>query len=239
VRQAIFLLLPSASSLYTGEHQFMDISESTADLAIPQKRLEKLLQDLARRGLSQNDVARRCKIPAPYLTDLKKGNRPLTELFARRLAEAFGVDHQWLLGEVGTMDSLVVGQEVAVENLGSMWLPVFPHPIVGEPRSLPKWDGSSVEVCGAEVARARLATHPYILRFGHDDQKGRLRRDDLLLVSQSVEESAEFQVVKHATKAFLARRLGDGQFQRVADGSLLPAGATIVGHVMGIVWAAL
>jgi hypothetical protein len=222
-----------------GEQQTVENSESTAASPIAQKRLEKFLQDLASQGLSQNDVARRCKIPAPYLTDLKKGNRPLTELFARRLAEAFDVDHRWLLGEVGTMDSITMGQEVAVESFGSLWLPVFPHPVVGEPRSLSKWDGSSVEVCGAAVARVRAASLPYVLRFGHEDRKGRLRKDDLLLISQSIDESAEFLVVKHAGKSFLVRRQDNGQFQRVADETVLPADTLIVGYVMGIVWAAL
>jgi len=203
------------------------------------QRLNKMLEDLGAQGVTQSDVARRSQIPAQYLTDLKKGNRPVTELCARRLGDAFGVEHRWLLGEVGTMDGLRLGQEVAEESSGSVWLPVFPHPVQGPPRSLAKWDGSSVEVCGAAAARVRAATQPYVLRFGRDDRRGRLQHDDLLLISQSIEKSAEFQVVRHNRTCFLARQVAEGVWQRLVEEKPLAGPVEAVGHVMGIVWAAL
>ena len=55
----------------------------------------------------------------------------MTELFARRLADEFGVDFRWLLGEIGTMDSLQLGSDVMVEEETGLWLPVFLHPVEG------------------------------------------------------------------------------------------------------------
>ena len=208
-------------------------------VAVRQKRLTKMLQLLSEKGVTQSFVAKRVRMPAPYLTDMKRGHRPLTELFARRLADEFGVDFQWLLGETGTMDSLQLGSEVTVDESTSVWLPVFPHPVQGPPRSLSKWDGSCVEVCGAAAARIRVATDPYVLRFGRDDHAGRLKRDDLLLISQSMGDSAEFHVVRIRRGLYLARRIKAGVWQRVADKTVIRNDLEIVGHVMGIVWAAL
>ena len=66
---------------------------------VRQERLEKLLQILAQQGQSQNHVAQRAGVPASYLSDVKKGNRSMTELFARRMAEEFRVDYRWLLAK--------------------------------------------------------------------------------------------------------------------------------------------
>ena len=133
----------------------MSNDPSVEDSEIARQRLGEFLKQLTTKGLTQLEVARRTNIPAQYLTDLKKGTRPLTELFARRLGDAFQVDHRWFLGESGTMDTLRLGQEVAKETSSRIWLPVFPHPVQGPPKSLAKWDGSSVEVCGAAAARVR------------------------------------------------------------------------------------
>ena len=207
--------------------------------AVRRQRLERLLEVLSGKGVTQSAVAKRVGMPAPYLTDMKKGHRPLTELSARRLAAHFGLDHRWLLGETGSMDSLHLGSEVTVDESTSIWLPVFGHPVEGPPRSLPKWDGSCAEVVGAAAARVRLATDPYILRFGRDDHAGRLRRGDLLLISQSTGDSAEIHVVRIGRGLYLARPTGAGVWQRLAEGTIVRSDLKLAGHAMGIVWAAL
>jgi transcriptional regulator with XRE-family HTH domain len=215
-------------------------------------RLQKLLETLRQQGTTQKEIAERANIPASYLADMKNGHRAVTELFARRLAAEFDIDHQWLLGGVGTMDSIETGSEGVIEGSGSLWLPVFIDPIEGPPLIHRAWNGSSIEIAGAAAARVRLADSPYILRYGQDDgsfdndaellghevKKGRLRCGDLLLISQSCNETAEFQVVKTSpSTAYLMRATIRGTWQRVADGREYQ-GQRVIGHCIGLVWAA-
>jgi transcriptional regulator with XRE-family HTH domain len=217
----------------------MSSGETQENTAIRQQRLERLLEVLADRGISQTQVAQRVAVPAGYLSDVKRGARPMSELFARRLAEEFRFDFHWLLGEVGTLDSLELGREVVEEESDSIWLPVFLHPIQGHPRSQPDWDGSSVQVCGAAAARARGATEPYVLRFQRDEHTGKLMSDDLVLISQAVNDDAEIQVIKVRRGMYLARRLPDGSWERLAEKGSLPGDIPALGHALGIVWRSL
>jgi transcriptional regulator with XRE-family HTH domain len=203
---------------------------------VRQQRLEQLLQLLAQKGHSQNQVAQRAGVPASYLSDVKKGNRAMTELFARRMAEEFHVDYRWLLGDTGTMDSLELGRTVVDEESTSVWLPLFLHPVRGQPRSLPDWDGACVEVCGAAAARARTATEPYVLHFLADDHAGRLRKHDLVLISQAVNDLAEIQVIRLRRGMFLARKTPAGQWERLAESGPIGDKVEVMGHGLGIVW---
>ena len=206
---------------------------------VRQQRLEKVLQLLSQQGHTQNQVAQRAGVPPSYLSDVKTGNRVLTELFARRLAEEFRLDYRWLLGDVGTMDSLELGQEVVGEESTSLWLPVFLHPIRGKPRGLPEWDGASVEVCGAAAARARTATEPYVLRFLVDDRLGRLKKHDLVLISQAINDLAEIQVVRMRRGMYLARKTPAGLWERLAEPEPIGEKVEVLGHALGIVWRSL
>ena len=202
------------------------------------QRLAALLQKLTEQGYTQQAVASQTGVPAQYLSDLKAGRRSLSELYARRLAEEFDVDHRWLLGETTDHEHAVVpGRGRAAER--SVWLPVFSDPIEGEPRSQPNWDGSSVEISGAAAAKVLLATQPYVLRFGASDHEGRLRKNDLVLISQAVVESANIHVLRAHRGRFLARRAENGIWIRLATKDALPATAVPVGHCVGIVWGLL
>lgn len=206
---------------------------------VRQQRLEKLLQLLSRKGHSQNQVAQRVGVPASYLSDVKSGGRPMSELFARRLAGEFRLDYRWLLGDVGTMESLELGQELANEESTSIWLPLFQHLVQGRPRSLPDWDGACVEVCGAAAARARTAVDPYVLHFVADDHGGRLRKHDLLLISQALDELAEIHVIRIRRGMYLARKSPAGQWERLAEPGPIRDKVEVVGHGLGIVWGPL
>lgn len=206
--------------------------------AVRTGRLAVLLQRLIEQGYTQQAVANQTGVPAQYLSDLKAGRRGLSELYARRLAEEFDVDLRWLLGETTDHEQPVLpGRGRSTER--GVLLPVFSDPIEGELRDQPNWDGSSVEVCGAAAAKALLATQPYVLRFGASDHQGRLRKNDLLLVSQAVAELAEISVVRAHNRRFLARRGERGTWIRLAKGEALPGNAVPVGHCVGIIWGFL
>jgi hypothetical protein len=119
-----------------------------------------------------------------------------------------------------------------------VWLPVFSHPVEGEPRNVPNWDGSHVEVSSVAAAKLAQAVQPYVLRFGHSDRQGRLRRGDLILISQSPGVSAELKVVRFRRKCFLARQV-NGKWIRAATGKALPGESVVVGHCVGVLWSAL
>jgi hypothetical protein len=96
-----------------------------------------------------------------------------------------------------------------------------------------------VEVSGHVVAAIARAKWPYVLKFGSTDTQGRLRRGDLVLVSQSVCREAEIQVVKSRIKLYLARRRPEGHWERVANGEHLPEDSSVAGYCVAIIWSAL
>jgi transcriptional regulator with XRE-family HTH domain len=217
----------------------MKTKQTETTLTVRQQRLEKLLQVLAQKGQSQNQVAQRAGVPASYLSDVKNGNRAMTELFARRLAEEFRLEYRWLMGDAGTMESLNLGQEMPDEKSTAVWLPVFPHPVRGQPQRLPTWDGACVELCGAAAAQARTATEPYVLHFLDDDHTGRLRKHDLVLISQTVNDLAEIQVIRIRRGMYLARKTPAGQWERLAEPGPIGDKLAVMGHALGIVWGSL
>ncbi|NQV23002.1 MAG: helix-turn-helix transcriptional regulator [Rhodopirellula sp.] len=198
-------------------------------------RLNEMLQMLTSGGLTQQQIASRAGLPAQYLSDLKNGRRTLTELTARRIGAEFGVNYEWLLGTSNLKEPSSLSSEGAQTSEGTIWLPCFPWPISGSPRSHPDWDGTSVELAGVAAARASMATEPYVLRFGRNDVEGRLRKDDLLLITQALDVTTEISVVNSGRKLHLAR-LKAGQWEKVAGG-MLSRTDTVLGYCLGIVWA--
>ena len=208
----------------------------TAGLAV--RRFNDLLELLSTQGFTQAQIAAKAGLPPQYLSDIKRSRRPMTELVARRLGEAFEVNFQWLLGTSASMNP-PPSQSAAQPASGASWLPLFSHPIEGEPRAHPQWDGTGIEIAGAAAAKLLLAKRPYLLRFGRNDVRGRLRSGDLILISQVESEEAEIQVVRYRKKCFLARANDDGSWTRVATGKPLDADCPVTGHCVGIVWSSL
>ncbi len=205
---------------------------------LPAKRLNEFLQPLAAQGLTQVEVAARAGLPPQYISDIKRGRRPMTELVARRLGEKFGVNFQWLLGTSDLMDWS--GAPVTfVSTTTLLWLPVLPHPIDGDPRQHVDWKGGGVHISGIAAAKAELKSHPYVLEFGHGDVAARLRQGDLLLIVQAANTDAEIHVVRYRRKSFLARKGERGDWIRVANGQALPSDSPATGHCVGIVWSSL
>jgi transcriptional regulator with XRE-family HTH domain len=210
-----------------------DSSEGLYEAAA--RRLEKLLQVLEAQGLTQAEVARRTGISGTFLNDLKTRRKPLRELVARRMAEAFSLDHRWLLAEAGTLDIVPIGAGTSAPEADTVWLPLLPHPVRGRPHDSRAWDGSHVPLCGLAAARARGATHPYVLRFSSRDLEGELKRHDLILISQSPSDSVTISVIKEGRKLCLARRTPNG-WRRLAKQGDLDKDRPLFGHVLGIVW---
>jgi len=203
-------------------------------------RLEKLLSALEAQGVSQGEVAKRLTVPASYLSDVKNGRRPVTELLAGRFLNEFGVEQRWLLGSAGSMDVPPLDGPAASGDSRRVWLPVLGQPISGAPTRARNWDGSCVELAGFVAVRVLFAERPYVLRLGVDDRAGRLRRGDLVLISQAVDDAAEIQVVKAGRKIFLARRDTAGGWERLSriDDNIVGE-PIVVGHCLGVVWIAL
>jgi transcriptional regulator with XRE-family HTH domain len=203
---------------------------------LAQQRLNELLEQLAQEGLTQQAAAARANLPPQYLSDMKRGHRTITELVARRLAEEFDLDHRWLLGISSTRNR----PPLVAPSGGGFWLPVLSHPVEGDPREHPDWDGTGIELAGFAVAKLVRAVQPYVLRFGHNDiHQKRLKKKDLILISQGAPKKAEIAVVKSDKKAFLARRQDDGTWQRVANGATLPKTSVPIGYCVGVIWSSL
>ena len=141
---------------------------------LSRRRLADFLQRLARQGLTQQQVASRANLPPQYLSDLKCGRRPMTELVARRLGEEFDINHHWLLGTSNTMEPPEPRSGHSAALPAGNWLPVWNIPIEGDPRANSAWDETMVEISGAAADKLVHAQFPYALRFGHNDVKGRL-----------------------------------------------------------------
>jgi transcriptional regulator with XRE-family HTH domain len=206
-------------------------------------RLEKLLAALEAQGNSQGEVAKRLSVPAPYLSDVKNGRRPVTELLAGRFHKEYGVEPHWLLGSAGSMDVPPLDGPPASGDSRKVWLPVLGQPISGDPTRARKWDGSCIELAGVAAVRVLFADRPYVLRLGVDDRAGRLRRGDLVLISQAADDEAEIQVLKTSGKSgkmFLARRDAEGGWQRLSriDDQIVGE-PLVVGHCLGVVWSKL
>lgn len=213
-------------------------SEDFTLTGLATQRFSHFLELLKERGYTQAQVAEEVSVLPQYLSDVKRGQRPVTELLARRMGQEFDVNFEWLLGSSVSMEN-PSSPSKAVTASNTVWLPLFPHPIEGEPRAHPRWNGACVEVAGVAAAKLVLAKHPYVLCFDNDDQEGRLRRGDFILISQAVDEAASISIVRYRQKSFLARPKSDGSWKRVANENVLPADSAVTGHCVGILWSAL
>jgi hypothetical protein len=117
---------------------------------------------------------------------------------------------------------------------------VLPHPVEGEQRLHPAWDGFFVHAPAIAAPKLASALHPYVLRYRNPDVDRRLYRNDRVLISQSPNETAQIVVVREGRKCFLARRKGKGRnWIRLANGKSLAADSVVVGHCLGVLWSAL
>jgi transcriptional regulator with XRE-family HTH domain len=202
------------------------------------ERLCELLKRLTQQGTSQQQAALRAGLPPQYLSDIKNGRRPMTELVARRIGQEFRIDYQWLLGLSDTIEPLVL-RDAPTPTGEKSWLPVFSQPISGDPQSLTQWDGTKREISGAEATKLKLLKWPYVLKVGSDDIRGRLHLGDLVLISQTATEQSEISVIEFRKKLVLARRQSDKCWERITKGGNLPPDCLVIGHSVAILWSDL
>ncbi len=196
----------------------------------------ELIEQLIKQDFSQAQIAGAAGISPQYLSDIRCGRRPLTELVARRIGEKFLVDYRSLLGQENRGPQPGLGS--GPSTIAGEWLPVFPQPIEGDPIRHPRWEGTYVQVPTMAAPKLIGAVHPYVLRFRRNDIEGRLHRNDLVLISQSPKESAQIVVVRTGKKCFLCRRKGR-RWVRVAERQVLLGAFDVVGHCVGVLWSAL
>jgi transcriptional regulator with XRE-family HTH domain len=195
-----------------------------------------LLEQLSTEGLTQLQVALQARLPAQYLSDIQRGRRPMSELVARRIGEEFDVNFEWLLGTSDLVRTSKPASGPGHES-SSLRLPLFPHPIEGEPREVSSWNGAFVETAGIVAAKAALAKQPYVLEFGNNDPEGRIRKGDLILISQVPKYDADLSVIRHRRKSFLVRPMHNGCWKRVATEDIFPPDTPVTGHVVAIIWS--
>ena len=205
---------------------------------IATERFKQLLDSLLEREFTQGQIATKAGLPPQYLSDIKRGHRPVTELVARRLGEEFDFNYRWLMGISDSMKSSISQPSVAAGG-NTILLPILLFPIAGEPRQHEGWKGVCVELAGIAAGKVGLAKYPYVLQFGNNDVEGRLQQGDLVLISQDPNADAEIHVVSYRKKHFLARAKKDGGWIRVANGDTLPSDCPASGHCIGIVWSPL
>ena len=204
-------------------------------------RFREFLTWAKQRGLSQTEVADRLGVPRQYVSNLKTGNRVLTELFARRAAEEFDLNHIWLLRGVGAMQRpSVASQPAAQSGADPLLLPLLSELVSGEPRRSPTWDGALVAITGPAVYLARDSAHPYVYRLAEDDSTGRLKHGDLVLVCHQGEPNnlpSRLLVLEVCHRPTLAWRTDDGRWKSVQTGRTVSTTSKVIGHCLGMIWA--
>lgn len=203
-----------------------------------QQRLLQVLEDLQDQGHSQAAIAELLSVPPAYLSDVKGGNRTLSELFARRFSDEFSVSYRWLLYGEGTMTKPRIRS--AVDSANSKLLPILMAPWIGEVRESPARTGDQTELGGRAAALADGATQPYVLRLPRGAHAADLKKGDLILISQSDDEPKRSLVVlqcltSEKKELRLALRADKGAFLDIDTGARLRGDMEVVGQGLALV----
>lgn len=202
-----------------------------------EERVRELFDGLRSMHMSQKEIAAQLNVPPQYLSDVKTGRRPLTGQFAQRIADVFRVNYSWLMKGQGSA-GIPVAEKISSTTSRLLGLPVLSSPVEGDPHKSKSWDGSLIEISGAAAARAAWATQPYVLRLDKNDFAGRLKKGDMVLVSQDRERAPEVAILKHQSRLELARRGADGTWKTLVKGQTRKD-PDIIGACVVIVWAPL
>lgn len=206
------------------------------------ERLKQALRKIAReQGLTQKQIAARLGIPPQYLSDVKRNRRAVAELLARRFGQEFRMRHEWLLHgeEPSELQTERADVERAAVSGGNVFLPILRRPCVGDPLKSRFWERSHVELTGPAAAVAGRCSQPYVLRVEHGERGGRLKRDDVVLISQTPNANSQYQIVVHRRLPRLVHLGRDRRLRLLEGGDPVPEATRRVGCCRGIVWASL
>ncbi|MCA9124740.1 MAG: helix-turn-helix transcriptional regulator [Planctomycetaceae bacterium] len=213
----------------------MEKSKLSPELQARHERLAQVIGRLTERGQTQRQIASSLNVPAQYLSDVKNGQRTITEPFARRIADVYKVSFSWLMDGEG-QESIPQFSAAPGTTTSGVTLPVLTLPVEGDPAVSPDWDGSQIIVAGAAAAIASSAKWPYVLRYDGDDGKGRLETGDLLLVTETGDNQGELMIVKVRGSLRIARNV-DGDWHSLQGRQRPLTNLDFVGLVRGMVWA--
>ena len=109
-------------------------SEDLSVAAVATQRFNDLLGPLLEQGHTQAQIATKAGIPPQYFSDIKRGERPVTELIARRLGEEFNFKNKGQNFTIPGFNPLLGGKPSRISGA----LPSMPS--TGQPSS--QWAGT-------------------------------------------------------------------------------------------------
>ncbi|MCD8351856.1 MAG: hypothetical protein LUC93_14710 [Planctomycetaceae bacterium] len=197
--------------------------------------LKPLYMDLiARTGLSGKKIAQLSGTRPQYISDIKRNQRPLSEeMFRRTLVGLFG-NYGWLMtGDIAADARHIVPLYPFLANANSPLapLPVLRMPFWGPNLGVNEWDG--FYICVASPLKELVASliRPYVLDLPFDDQLGRLRRGDYLIIDQRDRRDAAYVLLKSGWGVKLARRVENGFVDAETGDRQLNRASEIIGSV--------
>lgn len=218
------------SQLHNGE-----IAAGTETRDPARERLTHVYEDMLKTiGLTGREIARISGTRPQYISDIKRRQRPLSnDMFLRTLNGLYG-EYRWLITGDFVKDTkhILAFYPYIAKSDGELFpLPVLERPFVGPTLTNDEWDGTFICVTCVAAERARKMRNPYILHLPFNEQTGRFKQGDYLLVEQSDNAEAKFVLVKSGWGVKFAQRTPDGFRDVEYGGALYPSGTTVVGSV--------
>lgn len=209
------------------------------DPRVLRKRFVDLINELRARGISQRALAEKLEMHPQYISDIKRGIRPVSDNFTNHIAKKLSPELVRILftgaSQPGDLRRLMAGSPTDQ----SVELPVLHSPIAGNPKSSTVWNGDTMTLAGIGAIAAREAKRPYVLALQHVDVWGRLRPDDRLLISQKPVPGREVCLLQTRAGIVLARKRKGSVWRPIKTGKVLKESAKLVGSVVAIIWARL
>lgn len=198
----------------------------------PNARLAQAIQELK---VTQAELGRRTKVGSPYVNDVLRGRRSISEPFAEYLQSEFGINKIWLRYGEGPMFrrfSPSASVKGAVAGFGLAQLPLLDRPCDGNSQENEAWLGSTHPVPLSLANPSASDRHRYVLRIAGYGTSGEIRDGDLVLV----ENAGGFSSDELACRLCVVATAGIGKIRRIAEPK---DRLEIWGRCIGILWRGL
>jgi hypothetical protein len=199
----------------------------------PPARLAQALQAL---NVTQAEVGRRTKVGAPYVNDVLRGRRPVSEPFAEYLQTEFGIDKIWLRYGEGQMFRRLPPSAATVGGMGGVGLaqlPLLDRPCAGNPLDSVAWLGSTHPVPRSLANPSVANRYRYVVRVAGCGASGEIRDGDVVLV-ENFARSAPGDL---AGSCCVVADAGVGKIQRITKSA--QNRLEIWGRCIGLLWRGL